>query len=311
MRIREVDASTAPDEELLRLHALEEACAPPGEPFRSPELSLGRYRHSSAEIRRDFFADEDGRLCGAGVLSVHGPAFAYVDLVVFPEHRRRGVGTALLEQLCAAARESGATSCFGHHWSEDGAAFASHVGAHEDQRDVRAMLDLRSAELAKPVVPAGWRLLSWIGAAPDELMESYTRARNAVDDAPIPDGVALPPLTVEGVRAVEATAAKRGREMRVTVALDELNEVAAFTDLRVTAGAPAASTDDTAVAGWARGRGLGRAVKLESLRRLRADRPEVETVTTMNAELNAAMRHINTRIGFVPTATLTTAVLTL
>jgi hypothetical protein len=34
-------------------------------------------------------------------------------------------------------------------------------------------------------------------------------------------------------------------------------------------------------------------------------------VTTMNAELNAAMRHINTRVGFVPISTLTTAVLSL
>ena len=311
MHIREVDASTAPDDELLRLHALEEVCAPLGEPFRPPELSLAYYRHSSADVRRHFFADEDGHLLGAGVLSVHGPEFAYVDLIVFPEHRRRGIGTALLEQLCSAAREAGASSVFGHHWSEDGAAFASHAGARVDQRDVRAILDLRRAELPEPVVPAGWRLLTWIAAAPDELIESYARARNAMDDAPTPDGVVFPTETAEDVRATEATAAKRGREVRVTVALDERNEVAAFTDLRATAGAAAASTDDTAVAVWARGQGLGRAVKLESLRRLRDDRPEVETVTTMNAELNAAMRHINTRVGFVPTSTLTTALLSL
>lgn len=311
MRIREVDASTATDEELLGLHALEEACAPPGEPFRTPGLSLAYYRHSTAPIRRYFFAEEDGRLLGVGALSVRGPSFAHIELMVFPDHRRRGIGTALLEEVHTAALEAHATSVFGHHWTQEGAAFAAHVGARDDQRDVRAMLDLRSAELPEPVLPAGWRLLTWIAAAPDDLIESYTRARDAMDDAPTPGGVVFPPETVEDVRATEATAANRGREVRVTVALDERNEVAAFTDLRATAGAPAASTDDTAVAAWARGRGLGRAVKLESLRRLRADRPEVETVTTMNAELNVAMRHINTRVGFVPTATLTTAVLTL
>jgi GNAT superfamily N-acetyltransferase/predicted GNAT family acetyltransferase len=311
MRIREVDASTAPDEELLALHALEEACAPPGEPFRPPELSLGYYRHSSARIRRHFFADEGGLLVGAATLSVFGPAFHFADLVVLPTYRRQGIGTSLLEELRTAVRALGASSFFGHYWSEDGAAFASHVGAREDQRDVRATLDLRRAELPEPIVPPGCRLVTWIGAAPDDLLESYARCRDAMRDAPDPEGVEWPTMTVEDVRDVEETAAKRGREMRVTVAIDERNEVAAFTDLRVTAGATTAATDDTAVAAWARGRGLGRAVKLESLRRLSADRPEVETVTTMNAEHNAAMRHINTSVGFVPTVILTSAVLTL
>jgi GNAT superfamily N-acetyltransferase len=132
-----------------------------------------------------------------------------------------------------------------------------------------------------------------------------------MNDAPSPDGVQSWTTTVDEVRRIEETAALRGREVRVTVALDEWDEIGAFTDLRTTPGSAAAATDDTAVVAPARGQGLGRAVKLESLRRLRADRPEVETVSTMNAEQNAAMRHINTAIGFVPTATLTTAVLTL
>jgi GNAT superfamily N-acetyltransferase len=311
VRIREVDASTAPDEELLALHTLEEACAPPGVPFRPAELSLAYHRHSTARVRRYFFADEGSLLVGAATLSVYGPAFVFADLSVLPSHRRQGIGTALLEELVAAAREAGASSFFGHHWSEDGAAFASHVGARDDQRDIRATLELRRAELPEPSVPAGWRLLTWIGAAPDDLVESFARCRDAMGDAPDPAGVEFPEVTVMDVRALEATAAKRGREVRVTVAIDERNEVAAFTDLRVTPGETAASTDDTAVAAWARGRGLGRAVKVESLRRLCADHPEVETVTTMNAERNAAMRHINTRIGFVPTVILTSTVLTL
>jgi hypothetical protein len=97
----------------------------------------------------------------------------------------------------------------------------------------------------------------------------------------------------------------------VTVALDETGEIGAFTDIRVTPPSPDAGTDDTATVAWARGRGLAFAVKLESLRLLRAAYPEVERVSTMNAELNGAMRHINTAIGFVPTSILTTTVLTL
>jgi ribosomal protein S18 acetylase RimI-like enzyme len=311
VRIREVDASTAPDEELLALHALEEACAPPGEPFRPPERSLVFYRHSSAKIRRHFFAEEDGALVGAGSLSVYGPGFVYADLAVLLEYRRRGIGTALLDLLRAAARDAGASSFFGHHWSEDGEAFAAHVGARDDHRDVRATLDLRIATLPEPVVPEGWRLMTWVGAASDDLVESYARARDAINDAPMPEGSEPPTITVADVREFEEVAAKRGRELRATVAIDERNEVAGFTDLRVTPGDTAASTDDTAVAAWARGRGIGRAVKVESLRRLRTDHPQVETVTTMNAEHNAAMRHINTSVGFVPTVILTTTVVTL
>jgi ribosomal protein S18 acetylase RimI-like enzyme len=252
----------------------------------------------------------DGALVGAGSLSVYGPGFVYADLAVLSEYRRSGIGTTVLDLLRAAARDAGASSFFGHHWGKEGEAFAAHVGARDDHRDVRATLDLRTATLSEPVVPEGWRLMTWVGPAPEDLLESYARARDAINDAPMPEGSAPPTITAEDVRELEETAAKRGREVRATVAIDERDEVAGFTDLRVTPGDTAASTDDTAVAAWARGRGIGRAVKVESLRRLRADHPQVETVTTMNAEHNASMRHINTSVGFVPTVILTTTVLT-
>ena len=75
-------------------------------------------------------------------------------------------------------------------------------------------------------MPAGWRLVSWVGAAPDELVESFARARDAMNDAPAPGGVEAPAMTVEEVRRIEETAALRGREVRVTVALDPAGEVA-------------------------------------------------------------------------------------
>jgi hypothetical protein len=124
--------------------------------------------------------------------------------------------------------------------------------------------------------------------------------------------MAMAPIDAAWVRQMEATAAARGRESRVTVAVDTNDVVGSFTDLRVSPPpSPISTTDDTATIAGARGLGLAYAVKLESLRRLRADRPDVEVVRTVNAEHNVAMRAVNTKAGFVPTATLTTTVLTL
>ena len=144
MQVRELDAASAADDELLALHALEEACGPPGAPFRTPELSLAHYRHgpAGAARRRWVVAEDGGELAGSAVLLIHGPAFVYVEILVRPEKRRRGIGSALLETVRGAAREEGIRSFFGHHWDEAGAAFAAHIGARDDQRDVRAVLDL-------------------------------------------------------------------------------------------------------------------------------------------------------------------------
>ena len=137
-------------------------------------------------------------------------------------------------------------------------------------------------------------------------------ARDSMNDAPSPVGGFSEATSVDDIRAMEDAAEKRGRIIRVTVALDEQNAVGAFTDLRVNHGpTPVAFTDDTATIPSVRGLGLATAVKVESLRLLRNDRPDVEVVTTMNAEENVGMRRVNTKIGFVPTVTLTTTVFTL
>jgi RimJ/RimL family protein N-acetyltransferase len=95
--------------------------------------------------------------------------------------------------------------------------------------------------------------------------------------------------------------------MRLTVAIDDHGRLGAFTELRVSRGSKLGFTDDTGTVAALRRRGLARAVKLESLRRLRADHPEVEVVSTSNAEENTVMRHLNESIGFRPTATMTGA----
>jgi GNAT superfamily N-acetyltransferase len=309
--IEEIDVRVVSDSVLLEIHEVEAACSPL-EPFREPSLSLAYYRHWSDGIRRRFVARDGNEIVGAAVLMVPTPTFVQAELFVLPGARRRGHGTALLASMRSAAQEAGAKSFFAHHGDAAGAAFARAAGAVDDQRDIVSELRLREARLSEPVVPPGWRLLSWRGAVDAGLVESYARARAAIDDAPAPGDLVYDEIDVQWVRAMEATAAARGREIHATVAVDDAGEVGAFTDVR-TSPPPSrvASTDDTATLPHARRLGLSTAVKLASLRGLRDRRPDVEVVRTLNAEHNVGMRAVNTGIGFVPVVALTTSVLTL
>lgn len=242
---------------------------------------------------------------------MHGPRAAFLHLLVHPHRRRRGVGGALLEAVLARCRELRVEALHGHHTTPAGAAFAARFGAVDGQRVVRSVLELRTAELPESRVPDGFRLATWFRRVPEERLAAYVCARAAMDDAPTPDGMEYPAWTAEMVRDLEEALVRRRREMRLTVALGADDEVAAFTELRVSAGSTLGFTDDTGTVAEFRGQGLARAVKLESLRRLRADHPEVDVVSTSNAEENAVMRHINASLGFRPTAVETAATLTL
>ena len=136
------------------------------------------------------------------------------------------------------------------------------------------------------------------------------RAGRAMDDAPTPSGSEFPSMSVETLRESERSLAARGVAQFVTVAIED-GEVLAFTAIRVfPEPSPCAATDDTGTVHTARGRGLAQLVKLENLRYVRRERADVELVRTYNAEDNAAIRAVNEKLGFVPTVTLTVAVVT-
>ena len=308
MRIAELEPRSASDEQLLAMHAIESACLRemiPADPGRAADEAVAFYRHVPATQTNVYWLADDA---GAAMLFFHAATAAYAQLYVEPVHRRRGVATSLLERVAARARELGATRLYASHATAAGAAFARHVGAIEIQREVKSVLDLTTAELPEPDPPAGWDLATWVGRVPDEHVESYARARAAMDDAPGDAG--HPGPSVERIRASEEALRRRSREMRLTVALLD-DEVGAFTELRLSSGAAAGFTDDTGTAAAHRGLGLATAVKRESLRRFRADHPDVRLVTTSNDETNEAMLSVNRKLGFVPAATFTRSALNL
>jgi mycothiol synthase len=230
---------------------------------------------------------------------------------VFPGRRRQGIGSALLDRVLERCRELDVKVLHGHHSTPAGAAFAARFGFTAGQRIVRALLTLKTADLPAPSPPPGWTLVTWLRRVPDEHLAAFVTARAAMDDAPSSEELEFPTWTGATVRASEESLALRNREMRVTVAIRADGEIGAFTELRVSRGSALGFTDDTGTVAAHRGQGLARAVKVESLRRLREDHPGIDVVSTSNAEENAAMRHVNERIGFRPSAIETMAALDL
>jgi mycothiol synthase len=272
------------------------------EPCRSPAEVEGFMRHAPEAESRDYWVAESASECaGYAMLAVtSGSGTGRVELLVHPEQRRLGHGSALLDVVREQAKKRGARRLASRHATDAGARFAAKVGAGDTYREVRSLLRLPLADdlATRPV--NGYSLRSWVGAAPEELLDSFARARDAINDAPGFDDE--PEIwTAARIRDLEAAVARRKRDIRVTVAQDAQGEVAAFTELRVShAPGSVAGTEDTATVTTHRRRGLGRWVKLESLRRLQQDRPDVTLVSTSNAETNQAMLGLNRSLGFSP-----------
>ena len=198
----------------------------------------------------------------------------------------------------------------GTHATAPGALFAARTGAVDKRREIRSLLKLPLPDdlATRPV--SGYTVRSWVGATPQALLESFAHAREAINDAPRASEEERAAWSAARVRELEAIVERRGREARVTVGLDARGSVVAFTELRLsTAPGAKAGTEDTAVLAQHRRRGLGRWVKVESLRRLQHDRPDVGLVTTTNAEENVAMLALNRSLGFEPVTAYTSCVL--
>ena len=310
MPVSGLDPGSASDDTLERVHDVARCChaeANQLEPYRSVAETMAYLRHPpSAEPRWYWTASLGGEVVGfAQVGLLPASQVGELAVLVHPQARGRGCGHAVFEVAMDRARAEGCGTLISTHATPEGAAFARRVGAVDTRRDVRSVVRLADADLTAPAVE-GYRLRSWNGPAPAELVVSFAEARKAINDAPRAAEGEWQEWDVARVRDLERMAERRGRQIRVTVATDAAGEVVALTELRVALSAGAvATTEDTVVVAAHRGRGLARWVKAESLTLIRGDRPDVELVATTNAEANIAIRAVNTRLGFVPAAMLT------
>ena len=297
---------------------------------RGPDADLWTREEQRAEMqqetaktdRRAYLGHVAGQVvCGAWMAmplldNVHRATFL---LAVLPEHCRRGHGTGLLDHVEAEARAQGRTSLACEVWwpwslgaggeGAPGREFAVARGYAPALTEVRRLLrlpvsgdvlDRLEAEAAER--HGAYTLRSWTGRVPDDIVESWA-ALDASLDTEAPSGdldLEAPEPDVAKVREMEELVAAQERTLYHSVALDAGGRAVAYTVIGYSSQDGKSYQWGTLVAPDHRGHRLGLAVKVANLRQLQAERPEVTTLTTYNAEVNTHMNRVNEALGFEP-----------
>jgi GNAT superfamily N-acetyltransferase len=262
----------------------------------------------------------DGEVVGALRLLLpllDNTGVAIVDLAVHPAHRRRGVGTALLEEALRLAAAAGRTELMTEVDEpvpgSAGRRFALRHGwtcdLLETRRDLVLPPDearLSAVEAEARAAAAGYEVVTWRDRTPEYLVEDRAVLEERMStDAPhgdIPMGAER--WDADRVREHEAASLARGRAVLSAGAV-AAGRLVAFTDLQVLLSRPQrAQQAGTLVLREHRGHRLGALVKAAVLRELARQFPQVERITTYNLEGNEPMVALNRALGFEPAGRL-------
>lgn len=251
-------------------------------------------------------AGDDGRPLGTAFLwlPATGEVAELEQLQVHPAECRAGVGTRLLAAAVEAAIEDGRKGLLSPavRAGSAGDTFCSARGMRQVLALTYSRLSPAGTTLdATPV--DGYRLVHWDGTVPDELAETFTRARRAMDDMPMGESGYTPQTwDIERLHTIAAEVEKRGELLCTTAAIAADGEMAGFTEVVVAGdGTGDGQHYGTGVLIAHRGRGLARWMKIEQIALLGARFPHLEGLLTDCADDNTAMRRVNDALGYRPT----------
>jgi GNAT superfamily N-acetyltransferase len=230
-----------------------------------------------------------------------------IDVLVHPGARRRGLGRTLLAKAARRTYQEGFSS-IGVEVIGDTPAikFFEALGLTREYVETRSVLRLSTVdwvtleEMARGI-GAGYRLEFYRGGPPDELIDSYAKAKTEIRD--VDDGdLDLRPSSYDPQRLRDSLTClhRRGMEPFIVLAIHErTGEVAGLTEVVVPAQHPTrADQYDTIVVQAHRGYGIDRAMKARMLFELRSAEPRLHEVQTWNAQANEPMLKVNAELGF-------------
>jgi len=250
--------------------------------------SVEELRRNATPERLMLLAYRGGELAGSGTGGRGDTAGGFAIPRVLPEHRRQGVGTALLYGLAEHVETLGLPDIGGPADDEGAVAFGRHFGFEEVGRQVEQVREIAAHE-PWPAAPRGITLIS-LSERPELLRRLYDElALQAFEDMPTPRKVEITPEQWESdwVTWPEAT----------FVALAD-GEIAGMAGLLRDVDRPERAENAlTAVRPDLRGRGIARALK-ETTIAWASDRG-VREIYTWTQTGNENMRAVNERLGYV------------
>jgi GNAT superfamily N-acetyltransferase len=274
----------------------------------------GRFRHGwDGEPAVPFLCTDDGRAVAVGECATSewdNRHLAWLHVEVHPDHRRRGRGTELLEELAAHARTLGRTSLGSDGWDAEGPReFADRHGfvpksTAINRRQFLAQVDWDAvARMHQDASTAAtdYEVLRRVGATPDDEIEAVATMTASINDAPTDDldieDEVFPP---ERIRAFEHAHAARGLTLhRVLARHRETGELAGHTVVSVDEERPHIGEQlDTSVVAAHRGHRLGLLLKSDMNLWLREAQPQLDTIDTWNAASNDHMIAVNELLGY-------------
>ncbi len=282
----------------------------PETPFR---LAMDMTHGWDGEPGRHFLAYEGATPVAGAVVyysNYDNLDLAWLELLVHPHHRRRGLGTAVLEATYEVCRSMDRNLLGLDGWESDQArGFAKAAGFDQKSQSINRRQHLAEVPAdgveqlmaAADQMAGDYELLRFAGRTPDELMDDLARITDAINDAPLDDlEMEDEVYSPDRIRAYETAQIESGFRFRRVVARHRgTGELAGHTVVTVDTERPEIGDQhDTAVAREHRGHRLGVLLKADMVRWLAEEEPQLATIDTWNAESNDHMIGVNELLGY-------------
>jgi GNAT superfamily N-acetyltransferase len=325
MRIQRVDLADA--DVVQACHAVQVAAHDVDDPDGDPAWSLALFgsllaRSWTCDPVEAWYvpADELGpasqdvpvaAFCRLMMQDLENRGRVFVNPIVHPAFRRRGIGRALLRHAAQRAKADGRTDLDGVvAQGLAGDAFVQKLGATPGIVDARRILDLRKVQasrFAKLRAEAaehaqGYSLVSWTGRTPEEELGRVAGVMNAMNDAPREEGLFEDDIWDVGRVRDRGDMQVRfagNRGYSIGAVHDATGEMAALTQLFVDPADPDWGHQGlTGVTRPHRGHRLGLLTKAAMLEWMATAEPQLERIETNNAAVNSYMISVNEALGF-------------